>query len=47
MCRSFWVPDGAGEFLEGLVESDNNGKVTIIIWTLIDVSTIYLYNTCV
>jgi len=29
--KSFWVPDGAGGFLEGLVESENNGKVTVAI----------------
>ena len=29
--RSYWVPDGEGGFLEGLVESENGGKVVVTI----------------
>ena len=25
--KSFWVPDGEGGFVEGTMESENNGKV--------------------
>ena len=29
MFRSFWVPDGEGGFNEGLLESENGGKVVV------------------
>ena len=29
--RSFWVPDGDGGFVEGLLESENGGKVQVSI----------------
>ena len=29
--KSFWVPDGDGGFVEGMLESENGGKVQVLL----------------